>query len=149
MLHKPPKENMYLKLPSGIGRGRGKRKVAGMSKVKEAAKIGEMPMAITANWGEPRIKAYEIIDQNYAMPNQEYLSKLGFDTGLYLKKRMEDGTEYLSMRVSLLNTSIPDKAIAVPLGSSETAINGAVKFELYHMLRLAGELDKMKFKRSS
>ena len=69
MLHKHPKELMCLKQSSGISRGRGR----GIRALSKAAKTGEMPVGINAMWGEPRIKAYEMIDKLYTMPKDEYL----------------------------------------------------------------------------
>ena len=144
MLHKHMKEvdNRMSRKPSS-----GVRKA--MRGLKEHVKKGEMPLAITANWGDPVIKAYEAIDRSYAMPSQEYLDKVGVGFGnswIRVQDRTNSGLGEYERLVMATPKTINIYA-EVPLGASDSAKNGAVKFSLYHMLRRSGDLNASEFVR--
>ena len=132
-----------LKPSSGIGRGH-RAGNGGIKRLRERAKQGIMPLGVQANWGEPRIKAYEILDKNYAMPDPKYLKKQEVEIGSwYTARDVTYGGEYLTREIHMPARS--PSYVEVPINATESAMNGALKFELYHMLKRAGKLDETEF----
>lgn len=138
---------MSRKSSSGIKRGE-------LKQLKAMAKNGTMPYSIIHPTDESAVKAYEMINRYYGMPSEEYLKKTGIrmeDSWSAEERRTSTARGFIGTGeydlVKMVSTRRGNYVSRVPIMSSFEARQGALKFTLYHALRLDNKLDKQEFMR--
>ena len=139
---------MSRKSSSGIKRSEAKR-------LRAMAKDGTMPYAIVHPTDESAVEAYEMINRYYGMPSEEYLKKAGvrIEESWSAEERRTSTARGFTRTgeydlVKMVSTRRGNYTASVPLSSSFEARQGALKFTLYHALRLDNKLDKQEFMRT-
>lgn len=124
--------------------------------VSELASKGEMPREPhgrlgTADSRKLVIDAYEIIDRNYAMPSQEYLTSVGVSIGTWGKRNIDGIGAVRSVLIEEKKyrggfVRYSSHYVTVPYRASKSAMDGALKMNLWYTLKNSRGFRKSEFK---